>query len=316
MNWWREDGMCAMFWILLLKLCSHSVLYRINFKFKMQSSYIMFPFRYIPSFLPSFLSNFETAWQQGKSSSNSQHLTTSSNGSNAQRGSEASSKKKKIKKKKMDAASEDLWAQWLTHYFGFNDGMTIAQLRVSKSWVLPMRSLDNFCCFVHAYEPRSTFESVCWILENLFYYPMMKFKSHFCIIADTHYSNNCHMALRTSSVPQVTTDSLGSLEFSSFSKISFHSKEYQSSDGARPKISGKVSGTVVDDDEGECNNTATEGESTNKDLSTQMRFQISSARILYQQRRRYVVRGSLVSPECFNSVPQLVVVFCCIILPS
>ena len=77
------------------------------------------------------------------------------------------------------------------------------------------------------------------------------------------------MALRTSSVPQVPTDSLRSLEFSSFSKISFHSKEYQSSDGARPKISGKVSGTVVDDDEGECNNTATEGESTNKDLSTQ-----------------------------------------------
>ena len=97
----------------------------------------------------------------------------------------------------------------------------------------------------------------------------MKFKSHFCIIVDIHYSNNCHMALRTSSVPQVPTDSLRSLEFSSFSKISFHSKEYQSSDGARPKISGKVSGTVVDDDEGECNNTATEGESTNKDLSTQ-----------------------------------------------
>ena len=98
---------------------------------------------------------------------------------------------------------------------------------------------------------------------------MMKFKSHFCIIVDTHYSNYCHMALRTSSVPQVTTDSLRSLEFSSFSESPFHSKAYQSSDGARPKISGKVSGTVVDDDEGECNNTATEGESTNKYFSTQ-----------------------------------------------
>ena len=106
-------------------------------------------------------------------------------------------------------------------------------------------------------------------LENLFYYPMMKFKSHFCIIADTHYSNNCHMALRTSSVPQVTIDSFGSLEFSSFSETAFHLRTYQRSGGARPESGGNVSGTVVDDDEGECNNTATEGESTNKDLSTQ-----------------------------------------------
>ena len=88
-----------MFLALLLKLCSHSVLYRFNFKCKMRSSYIMFPFRYLPSFLPSFLI-LKQHDSKGKSSSNSQHLTTSSNGSNAQRGSEASSKKKKSKKRK------------------------------------------------------------------------------------------------------------------------------------------------------------------------------------------------------------------------
>ena len=76
------------------------------------------------------------------------------------------------------------------------------------------------------------------------------------------------MALRTSSVPQMTTDRLGSLEFRSFSEILCHSKGFQSSGGARPEISGKVPDTSVDYDEGECNNTATEGESTNKDLST------------------------------------------------
>ena len=116
------------------------------------------------------------------------------------------------------------------------------------------------------------------------------------------------MALRTSSVPQVTTDSLGSLEFSSFSKIPCRSKAYQSFDGARPEISGKVPDTSVDDDIGEYNNTATEGESTIKDLSTQNAISNffredynnqSEASITGtsagQQRRRYVVRGSLVS---------------------
>ena len=178
-------------------------------------------------------------------------------------------------------------------------------------------SLDNFCCFVHAYEPRSTFESVCWILENLFYYPMMKFKSHFCIIADTHYSNNCHVALRTSSAPQVTTDSLGSLEFISFSKIPCRSKAYQSFDGARPEISGKVPDTSVDDDIGEYNNTATEGESTNKDLSTQNAISnFFREDTIPAEKTTCGTWKSCLIPNALIPVPQLAVVFCCIILPS
>ena len=122
--------------------------------------------------------------------------------------------------------------------------------------------------------------------------------------------------VRTSSVPQVPTDSLRSLEFSSFSKISFHSKEYQSSDGARPKISGKVSGTVVDDDEGECNNTATEGESTNKDLST--KNAISNFFREGTMPAEKTICGTwkyCLLPNGLIPVPQLVVVFYCIILP-
>ena len=178
-------------------------------------------------------------------------------------------------------------------------------------------SLDNFCCFVHAYEPRSTFESVCWILVNLFYYPMMKFKSHFCIIVDTHYSNNCYMALRTSSVPQVTTGSLGSLKFRSFGENPCHSKTYQSSDGARPKISGKVPDTSVDDDEGECNNTATEGESTNKDLSTQNAISnFFREDTIPAEKTICGTWKSCLIPNASILVSQLVVVFCFIILPS
>ena len=126
------------FWIFVLILfCIESIL---NSKCKAHISCFHFDI-FLPSFLPSFLI-LKQHDSKGKSSSNSQHLTTSSNGSNAQRGNEASSTKKKSKKKKKkkkkDAASEDLWAQWLTHYFGFNDGMTIAQLRVSKSWMLSL----------------------------------------------------------------------------------------------------------------------------------------------------------------------------------
>ena len=143
----------------------------------------------------------------------------------------------------------------------------------------------------------------------------MKFKSHFCIIVDTHYSNNCYMALRTSSVPQMTTDSLGSLEFRSFSKIPCHSKAYQSSGGARPESGRNVSGTVVDDDEGECNNTATEGESTNKDLSTQNAISIFFREDTIPAEK--TICGTwkyCLLPNGLIPVPQLV--FCCIILPS
>ena len=117
--------------------------------------------------------------------------------------------------------------------------------------------------------------------------------------------------------PALPTDSLRSLEFSSFSKISFHSKEYQSSDGARPKISGKVSGTVVDDDEGECNNTATEGESTNKDLSTQNAISnFFREDTIPAEKTICGTWKSCLLPNALIPVPQLVVVFCCIILPS
>ena len=198
-------------------------------------------------------------------------------------------------------------------------GWRLHSFEYQKVGCFPYALLDNFCCFVHAYEPRSTFESVCWILVNLFYYPMMKFKSHFCIIVDTHYSNNCYMALRTSSqassVPQMTTDSLGSLELRSFSKIPCHSKRYQSSGGARPEISGKVPDTSVDDDEGECNNTATEGESTNKDLSTQNA--ISNFFREGTMPAEKTICGTwkyCLLPNGLIPVPQLV--FCCIILPS
>ena len=118
--------------------------------------------------------------------------------------------------------------------------------------------------------------------------------------------------------PALPTDSLRSLEFSSFSKISFHSKEYQSSDGARPKISGKVSGTVVDDDEGECNNTATEeGESTNKDLGTQNAISnFFREDTIPAEKTICGTWKSCLLPNALIPVPQLVVVFCCIILPS
>ena len=196
-------------------------------------------------------------------------------------------------------------------------GWRLHNFEYQKVGCFPYALLDNFCCFVHAYEPRSTFESVCWILVNLFYYPMMKFKSHFCIIVDTHYSNNCYMALRTSSVPQMTTDSLGSLELRSFSKFPCHSKRYQSSGGARPEISGKVPDTSVDDDEGECNNTATEGESTNKDLSTQNAISIFFREdTIPAEKTTCGTWKSCLIPNALIPVPQLVVVFCCIILPS
>ena len=146
---------------------------------------------------------------------------------------------------------------------------------------------------------------------------MMKFKSHFCIIADTHYSNNCHVALRTSSAPQVTTDSLGSLEFISFSKIPCRSKAYQSFGGARPEISGKVPDTSVDDDIGEYNNTATEGESTNKDLSTQNAISnFFREDTIPAEKTTCGTWKSCLIPNALIPVPQLVVVFCCIILPS
>ena len=121
------------------------------------------------------------------------------------------------------------------------------------------------------------------------------------------------MALRTSSVPQVPTDSLRSLEFSSFSKISFHSKEYQSSDGARPKISGKVPDTSVDDDEGECNNTATEGESTNRDFSTQNAISnFFREDTIPAEKTTCGTWKSCLIPNALIPVPQLIVAFCCI----
>ena len=122
-----------MFWILLLNLCSHSVLYRINFKFKMQSSYIMFPF---DIFLPSFLI-LKQHDSKGKSSSNSQHLTTSSNGSNAQRGSEASSKKKKSKKKKKGRSIGSTMINPLFRIQRWDDDCTASSIK--KLGAFPMR---------------------------------------------------------------------------------------------------------------------------------------------------------------------------------
>ena len=139
------------------------------------------------------------------------------------------------------------------------------------------------------------------------------------------------MALRTSSVPPVTTGSLGSPEFSSFSESPFHSRTYQSSDGARPEISGKVPDTSVDDGEGEYNNTATEGESTNKDLSTQNAIsnffredtptanQKRASQELVLVPAEKTICGtwkSCLIPNALIPVPQRIVVFCCIILPS
>ena len=124
------------------------------------------------------------------------------------------------------------------------------------------------------------------------------------------------MALRTSSVPQVTTGSLGSLKFRSFGENPCHSKTY-SSDGARPEISGKVPDTSVDDDIGEYNNTATEGESTNKDLSTQNAISIFFREdTIPAEKTTCGTWKSCLIPNALISVPQLVVVFCCIILPS
>ena len=135
------------------------------------------------------------------------------------------------------------------------------------------------------------------------------------------------MALRTSSVPQMTTDSLRSLEFRSFSEIPSHSKGFQSSGGARPEISGKVPDTSVDDDEGKCSNTATEGESTNKDLSTQNAIsnffredtptanQKRASQELVLVPAEKTICGtwkSCLLPNTLIPVPQLIVAFCCI----
>ena len=75
--------------------------------------------------------------------------------------------------------------------------------------------------------------------------------------------------------------------------------------------------TSVDDDEGEYNNTATEGESTNKDLSTQnANSNFFRQGTMPAEKTICGTWKSCLLPNALIPVPQLVVVLCCIILPS